>query len=175
MTIYTITDWMGLIPLFVCMIFGGIGFIQLVQRKSLFKVDYDIVFLGIYYVIVIFGYLIFEMIPINYRPILIEGFMEASYPSSTTQCQLGRTNLNCGAGDSHVRASPFLGMTYLMVRCNSTTNINLNLHLRKNTHPVGWVFFYKITAGTGLPRQRQWCSQDAAAGWMREPWDRWGR
>lgn len=84
MTLYTITDWLGLIPLFVCMIFGGIGFIQLVQRKSLFKVDYDIVFLGIYYVIVIFAYLIFEMFPINYRPILIEGFMEASYPSSTT-------------------------------------------------------------------------------------------
>ena len=84
MTIYTITDWLGLIPLFVCMIFGGIGFVQLVKRRSLFKVDYDIIFLGIYYVIVIFGYLIFEMIPINYRPILIEGFMEASYPSSTT-------------------------------------------------------------------------------------------
>ena len=46
--------------------------------------DYDIIFLGIYYVIVILGYLIFEMIPINYRPILIEGFLEASYPSSTT-------------------------------------------------------------------------------------------
>ena len=44
----------------------------------------DILFLGVYYVIVIFGYLIFEMIPINYRPILIEGIMEASYPSSTT-------------------------------------------------------------------------------------------
>ena len=29
-------------------------------------------------------YFIFEIIPINYRPILIEGFMEASYPSSTT-------------------------------------------------------------------------------------------
>ena len=84
MAIYTITDWLGLIPLFVCMIFGGIGFVQLVKRRSLFKVDYDIIFLGIYYVIVIFGYLIFEMIPINYRPILIEGFMEASYPSSTT-------------------------------------------------------------------------------------------
>ena len=46
--------------------------------------DYDIILLGIYYVLVVFGYLIFEMIPINYRPILIEGFMEASYPSSTT-------------------------------------------------------------------------------------------
>ena len=84
MEMYNITDWLGLVPVFICMIFGGIGFVQLIKRRSLFKVDYDIIFLGIYYVIVIFGYLIFEMIPINYRPILIEGFLEASYPSSTT-------------------------------------------------------------------------------------------
>lgn len=84
MLLYTITDWLGLVPIFVCMLFGGVGFIQLVKRKSLFKVDSDIIFLGIYYVIVIGGYLIFEMIPINYRPILINGFPEASYPSSTT-------------------------------------------------------------------------------------------
>ena len=84
MTIYLITDWIGLVPLFICMLFGGIGFTQLVKRKSLFKVDCDILFLGIYYVIVIVGYLVFEMIPVNYRPILIEGRMEASYPSSTT-------------------------------------------------------------------------------------------
>ena len=84
MAIYTITDWLGLVPIFICMIFGGIGFGQLIKRRSLLKVDFDIIVLGIYYVIVIFGYLIFEMIPMNYRPILMEGFMEASYPSSTT-------------------------------------------------------------------------------------------
>ena len=44
----------------------------------------DILLLGGYYILVILGYLIFEMIPINYRPILINGAMEASYPSSTT-------------------------------------------------------------------------------------------
>lgn len=79
MEIYTITDWLGLVPIFICMIFGGIGCVQLMKGRSLFKVDYDIILLGIYYVLVVFGYLIFEMIPINYRPILIEGFMEASY------------------------------------------------------------------------------------------------
>lgn len=84
MMIYYITDWLGLVPIFVCMIFGVIGLVQLIKRRSLFKVDVDIIFLGIYYVTVILGYLIFEMIPINYRPILIEGRLEASYPSSTT-------------------------------------------------------------------------------------------
>ena len=84
MTLYTITDWLGLIPIFICMAFGGLGLIQLIKRKSILKVDRDVTFLGIYYVIVILGYLVFEMFPINYRPILIEGRMEASYPSSTT-------------------------------------------------------------------------------------------
>lgn len=89
MEIYTVTDWLGLVPIFVCMIFGGVGCVQLIKRRSLFKVDYDIVILGVYYFLVILVYLIFEMIPINYRPILIEGFMEKSYPSSTTLLVLG--------------------------------------------------------------------------------------
>ena len=84
MGFYTITDWLGLVPVFVCIVFGGIGLWQLIKRKNLFKVDTDLIYLGIYYVIVIFGYLFFEMCPINYRPILIEGILEASYPSSTT-------------------------------------------------------------------------------------------
>ncbi len=84
MEIYNITDWLGLVSIFVCMLFGGLGLIQLIKRKSIFKVDYDIIFLGIYYIIVISNYIIFEIIPVNYRPILIEGVMEVSYPSSTT-------------------------------------------------------------------------------------------
>ena len=84
MTLYNITDWLGLVPVFICMVFGMLGLFQLIKRRSLLKVDFDIIVLGVYYVIVILGYLIFEKVPINYRPILIEGFMEASYPSSTT-------------------------------------------------------------------------------------------
>ena len=71
MLVYTITDWLGLVPIFICLLFGIWGLVQLVKRRSLFKVDKDIIFLGVYYVIVIFSYLIFEMIPINYRPILL--------------------------------------------------------------------------------------------------------
>ncbi len=84
MTIYTITDWLGLVPVFICLCFGALGFVQLVKRRSLLQVDPDLTLLGVYYVIVIACYLIFEMIPINYRPVLIEGRLEASYPSSTT-------------------------------------------------------------------------------------------
>ena len=84
MAIYTITDWMGLVPVVICLIFAGIGLVQLIKRRSLFRVDADIMILGVYFVIVFLAYAIFEIIPINYRPILIEGRMEASYPSSTT-------------------------------------------------------------------------------------------
>jgi len=84
MTLYTITDWLGLVPIFICLCFGVLGLVQLIKRRSLLRVDSDILLLGVYYVMVIVCYLIFEMIPINYRPVLIEGRLEASYPSSTT-------------------------------------------------------------------------------------------
>jgi membrane-associated phospholipid phosphatase len=68
----------------ICLCFGVIGVIQAVKRRSLLRVDPDIILLGLYYILVILAYLVFEMIPINYRPIRINGALEASYPSSTT-------------------------------------------------------------------------------------------
>ena len=84
MLIYTITDWLGLVPIIICLGFGLLGLVQLIKRRSLLRVDPDIQLLGVYYVLVILCYLLFEMVPINYRPILIDGNLEASYPSSTT-------------------------------------------------------------------------------------------
>lgn len=84
MTLYTITDWLGLVPVFICLCFGVLGLVQLIKRRSLLRVDSDILLLGVYYVVVIACYLIFEMIPVNYRPVQIGGRLEASYPSSTT-------------------------------------------------------------------------------------------
>ena len=83
-TVYVITDWLGLAPIGICLCFGVIGVIQAVKRRSLLRVDPDIILLGLYYILVILAYLVFEMIPINYRPIRINGALEASYPSSTT-------------------------------------------------------------------------------------------
>ena len=84
MTFYAITDWLGLVPIAVCLGFAALGAAQLIARGSLLRVDPDILLLGAYYVAVVFFYLLFEAVPINYRPILIDGVMEASYPSSTT-------------------------------------------------------------------------------------------
>ena len=84
MTLYTVTDWLGLVPILVCACFGVLGAVQLFGRKSLRRVDPDIILLGVYYILVIAAYLFFEMVPVNYRPVLIDGALEASYPSSTT-------------------------------------------------------------------------------------------
>lgn len=81
---YHITDWLGLLPIFMAMVYSLIGFIQLIKRKSLFKVDKEIIILGLFYIVVISIYIFFEKVIINYRPILINGFLEASYPSSHT-------------------------------------------------------------------------------------------
>ena len=89
MELYTITDWLGLVPVLVCLLFGMVGLVQLVKRRSLRKADLDILLLGVYYILVIVGYLVFEMIPVNYRPVFIEGRLEASYPSSTILLVLG--------------------------------------------------------------------------------------
>ena len=82
--LYTLTDWLGLVPLCFVLGFALLGLWQLVTRKSLLKVDRDILVLGGFYVLVMAGYVLFEMFAINYRPVLINGILEASYPSSTT-------------------------------------------------------------------------------------------
>ena len=82
--LYTLTDWLGLIPLAVAALFGLLGLCQLIRRKSLWKVDGSILVLGGFYVAVIAVFLLFEKCIVNYRPVLIEGVLEASYPSSTT-------------------------------------------------------------------------------------------
>ena len=84
MSLYTVTDWLGLVPLCFIMGFGILGLCEWIKRKNLFKVDHSILTLGGFYIIVMTAYIFFETFVVNYRPILINGSLEASYPSSTT-------------------------------------------------------------------------------------------
>lgn len=83
-SLYAITDWLGLVPFGVVMGFALLGLVQWIQRKNLLKVDYSLFVLGGFYLVVIAAYLFFEKVVVNYRPVLIEGILEVSYPSSTT-------------------------------------------------------------------------------------------
>ena len=86
--LYIITDWLSLISVFTALCFALLGLCQLIKRKSILKVDKNIMVLGLFYIAVIFVYVAFEYIVINYRPVLINGYLEASYPSSTTMLVL---------------------------------------------------------------------------------------
>ena len=82
--LYTITDWLGLVPIGVAFGFAILGLVQWIKRKSLLKVDRSLLALGGFYVVVLAAFIFFEIVVINYRPVLLDGFLEASYPSSTT-------------------------------------------------------------------------------------------
>lgn len=84
MDLYIVTDWLSVVPLMFVIGFGILGLVQWIKRKHLVKVDYGILVLGVFYIAVMAVYVLFETVVVNYRPVLINGYLEASYPSSTT-------------------------------------------------------------------------------------------
>lgn len=82
--LYTVTDWLGLVPVAFGLGFAATGLVQWLRRRRLCKVDYSLFILGGFYLVMLACYLTFETVVINYRPTLINGFLEVSYPSSTT-------------------------------------------------------------------------------------------
>ena len=86
--LYNITDWLSIPILFIMLGFAMAGLVQLIKRKSLLRVDSSILILGGFYVLVFLVYLFFELFVVNFRPVLIQGILEASYPSSTTMLMM---------------------------------------------------------------------------------------
>ena len=84
MALYTLTDWLSVIPPMFLAGFALLGLVQWVKRKHLLKVDRSILVLGGFYLVVLAAYAFFEVFAVNYRPVLINGILEVSYPSSTT-------------------------------------------------------------------------------------------
>ena len=81
---YGFTEGIGTVILLIPAAFALLALVQLVRGKSLRAVDTDLYVLAGFYVAVGVAYLLFEMIVINYRPVLLEEGLEASYPSSHT-------------------------------------------------------------------------------------------
>lgn len=83
---YDVTEYIGYATIGVCLLFALIGFVQMIKRRSLLKVDREILALGGLFAVTIGCYVLFEKIIINYRPIIMPGATEpeASFPSSHT-------------------------------------------------------------------------------------------
>ena len=116
MGLYVLTDWLSLVPLAFVLGFGLLGLGQWIRRRSLWKVDPDLLLLGGFYGAVLVVYGLFEVLVVNYRPILIEGALEASYPSSTTVlvlCVLGtaKTQLRRRMKSSSLKKGTVLAIT----------------------------------------------------------------
>ena len=82
--LYVLTDWLSLVPLGFAAGFALMGLGQWIHRKRLLAVDRRILALGGFYAVVVTAYVCFEVLAINFRPVLLDGLLEVSYPSSTT-------------------------------------------------------------------------------------------
>ena len=81
---YDVSEVLGYLAILTVGIFGLFGIMQLFIKKGFKNVDKDLYILCGLYVCVLASYVIFEKVIINYRPVMIEGELEASYPSSHT-------------------------------------------------------------------------------------------
>ena len=159
MWMYNTTDLLSIIPLGLIGVGGIMGLYQLIRRKSLFKVDRDILALGVFYVVVMAAFLLFEVIPVNYRPILIEGGLEASYPSSTTMlvmCVMPASAMMLGARIRRVGVRRFVTVafalyTVLMVVARMVSGVHwISDIIGGALLSTGLVMGYKWVAGISL-------------------------
>lgn len=88
MTLYAVTGWCGRIAIAVALIVAVIAAVRILRKKNAGRALPAI--LALYAALGIL-YVLFEIVIVNYRPILMEGetFPEASFPSSHTMLAVG--------------------------------------------------------------------------------------
>lgn len=82
LTLYKVTDYLMYFTLFIAFMFACIAIYQLITRKSFKKIDFQLYILFAFYALVVILFIFFEKVIINYRPVMVEGKVEASYPST---------------------------------------------------------------------------------------------
>ena len=133
MTIYKITELLGLLVLLIVCIYALVVLYQLIKRKKIFKIDREIIILGIFYVLMILTYIFFEKFIINYRPILIDNELEASYPSSHTILAI------CTCISSLIVSKKYLSEKYLKITNIKTIILLFSVFLGRMFSGVHWL------------------------------------
>ena len=81
---YNISKYVGFLAFAFIAFYGIIGLIELIKKKSFKDINKVLYALVVFYVCIAIIYALFEVLTINYRPILMDNELEASYPSSHT-------------------------------------------------------------------------------------------
>ena len=133
MRIYKITEVFGLLVFLICLFYGVIGIYQLIKRKSIKKVDKEIILMGIFYIVILFIYVLFEKLEINYRPILIDGILEASFPSSHTILAL------CVCISSLILSRKYINKKYINITNVITLILMFGVFIGRIMSGVHWI------------------------------------
>lgn len=81
---YFVSEIFGYVALLVVAAEAVRGLIQWIKGKSLFMVQTQLFLFGLFLVVLLIFYALFEFIPVNFRPVLEDGELASSYPSSHT-------------------------------------------------------------------------------------------
>ena len=134
MTWYKITKYLGLIPIAMCGCYALLGLYQLIKTKSLKGVDKRIYALGVFYIFFAIIYVLFEKIALNYRPFIIDGELEASFPSTHTLLAV------CICGSSLIASKYFIkNETLLKVTNIFTWIVMLVIVIGRTISGVHWL------------------------------------
>ncbi len=83
-TLYKITEYLGYLLFGFVLIYVVLGLIQLIKRKNIMKVDRNILCFGGLMVAMLITYVVFDKLAFNFRPVILDGELEPSFPSSHT-------------------------------------------------------------------------------------------
>lgn len=81
---YVLSKLLGYICFLIPVINAGVALRDICRKKSLFKIGPDVLGAFVIYVLMAFFYVLFNTVVLNSRPVLMDGQLEASYPSSHT-------------------------------------------------------------------------------------------
>ena len=94
-TFFKLSEYLGYVTLLAAAALGCFWLYQLIRTKSILKVDPCLNATVATFALLALFYVIFELLHLNYRPVVLEGELEASYPSTHTL--LGCVVFGCGA------------------------------------------------------------------------------